>query len=323
MLSTCVRRTLQAGAAPALARSYVPGVPLGQATAPGTGKPKRVGIVGSGQMGTGIALVSAVNAGLDVVISDVSQAQLDKSLKFCDTLLAKDVAKGKITQDDSQAARSRISTTTKLADFTNVDFVIEAATEQLDLKRKIFTDLSQITAKDVILATNTSSISITKIAAATTRPDKVIGMHFFSPVPVMKIVEIISGLQTSEQTLNTTLDLAKAMGKITTNSKDLPGFIANRILMPYINEACMVLQEGIATREHIDATMKLGTNVPMGPLQLADFIGLDTCLAIMNVLHQGFGDSKYRPSPLLQQYVDAGLLGKKSGRGFYDYTQKA
>jgi len=278
-----------------------------------------VGVIGGGQMGTGIALVTAVRAKKNVVIMDVGQPQVDASMAFVDNLLAKDVGKGKLAQEDADAARARISTVTSLEGLKDVDFAVEAATENVDLKRSIFKQLDELTRPEIILATNTSSISITKIAAATCRPDKVIGMHFFSPVPVMKICEIITGLQTSEDTLSTTLALAEGMGKVTTKSENVPGFIANRILMPYINEAFLVLESGIATREDIDTTMKLGTAVPMGPLALADFIGLDTCLSIMEVLHKGFGDSKYRPAPLLQQYVDAGLLGKKAGKGVYDY----
>lgn len=270
-------------------------------------------------MGTGIAYVTAVRAKRNVVIMDVSKEQTEKSLSFCDKLLSKDVTKGKMSQEDADAARSRISTVTELAGLKDMDFLVEAATEDLGLKQRIFTELDSLTRPEVILASNTSSISITKIAAATTRPEKVIGMHFFSPVPVMKICEIISGLQTSPETLAATCALAEDMGKVTTRSENVPGFIANRILMPYINEAFLVLESGIATREDIDTTMKLGTAVPMGPLTLADFIGLDTCLSIMKVLHEGFGDSKYRPAPLLQQYVDAGLLGKKAGKGVYTY----
>jgi len=280
---------------------------------------KRLGVVGAGQMGTGIALVSSLNAGLEVLLVDVAQKQLDSSLLFMKELLAKDMKKGKISDKQSQEALKRIQTSLSIKELSRVDFVIEAASEKLELKRKIFAELDTVTASDVILATNTSSISITKVAQATKRPHNVIGMHFMNPVPIMKLVEVISGLQTSSSTLESTLSLASQMGKVTTRSSDMPGFIANRILMPYINEAVFALQEGVATKEDIDTTMKLGTNVPMGPLQLADFIGLDTCLAIMQVLHSGFGDSKYRPAPLLQQYVDAGLLGKKTKRGFYTY----
>jgi len=280
---------------------------------------KRLGVVGAGQMGTGIALVASLNAGLEVLLVDVAQKQLDSSLLFMKELLAKDMKKGKISDKQSQEALKRIQTSLSIKELSRVDFVIEAASEKLELKRKIFAELDTVTASDVILATNTSSISITKVAQATKRPHNVIGMHFMNPVPIMKLVEVISGLQTSSSTLESTLSLASQMGKVTTRSSDMPGFIANRILMPYINEAVFALQEGVATKEDIDTTMKLGTNVPMGPLQLADFIGLDTCLAIMQVLHSGFGDSKYRPAPLLQQYVDAGLLGKKTKRGFYTY----
>jgi len=215
---------------------------------------------------------------------------------------------------------SRIVGSTSLSDLSKADFVIEAVTENPVLKDKIFADLSAACDPSVILASNTSSISITKIAAVTNRPDKVIGMHFMNPVPVMKLVEIIPGLQTSNEVLQTTLSLAQSMDKVTTQSKDVPGFIANRLLMPYINEAVFALAESLGTREDIDTTMKLGTNMPMGPLTLADFIGLDTCLAIMRILHNELGDSKYRPAPLLVKYVEAGWLGKKSGRGFYDYT---
>jgi len=224
-----------------------------------------------------------------------------------------------MTAAEVEATKSRIRTTTSLKDFSTVDFAVEAATENVGIKQKIFQELSSVTKPDAILASNTSSISITKIAAFTNRPERVIGMHFMNPVPVMKLVEIIPGLATSPATLTTTLNLAKAMGKTTAQSDDRPGFIANRLLLPYINEAIMALQEGLGTREDLDTTMKLGCNMPMGPLQLADFIGLDTCLAIMRVLHSELGDDKYRPSPLLIKYVDAGWLGVKSGRGFYTY----
>jgi len=283
---------------------------------------KRMGVIGSGKMGTGIAAVAS-RSGMEVLIMDVDTKALQNSVGFIEKLFTRDVEKGRLTSSSKKECLERIQTVNTLEQFKmrSVDFVVEAATENLPLKLSIFQQLSSLLSPDVILATNTSSISITKIAAATTRPDKVIGMHFFQPVPIMKIVEIITGLQTSPETLNTTIDLAKRMNKITTRSKDLPGFIANRVLMPYINEAVLVLQEGTATVEDIDTTMKEGCNVPMGPLRLADFIGLDTCLSILKVLHQGFGDSKYRPAPLLQQYVDAGLTGEKSGRGFYDYSQ--
>jgi len=228
-----------------------------------------------------------------------------------------------MTQQEVDTIFSKISTSTSLKDLSLVDFVVEAVTENLEVKNKIFKELSTITPKTTILATNTSSISITKIGSFTDRPDRVIGMHFMNPVPIMKLVEVIPGLRTSNETLKTTLELAKSFGKITAQSSDSPGFIANRILMPYINEAITALQEGVATVEDIDKCMKLGTNVPMGPLTLADFIGLDTCLSIMRVLHTEIGDSKYRPNPLLIKYVDAGYLGKKTGRGFYNYETKS
>lgn len=235
--------------------------------------------------------------------------------------MKKQVAKGKLDDSVRVETMSRIVGSTSVSDLSKTDFVIEAVTENPVLKNKIFEDLSAVCDPSVILATNTSSISITKIAAATNRPDRVIGMHFMNPVPVMKLVEIIPGLQTSAETLSTTLTLAQSMDKVTTQSRDMPGFIANRLLMPYINEAVIALNESLGTREDIDATMKLGTNMPMGPLTLADFIGLDTCLAIMRILHTELGDSKYRPAPLLVKYVEAGWLGKKSGRGFYEYPQ--
>jgi 3-hydroxybutyryl-CoA dehydrogenase len=280
---------------------------------------KKIGVIGSGQMGIGISQVASQIAKINVVIVDTQKTILDKNINFMDSILAKNVAKGKMTEEERVQTRSRITGSTDIKDLKDVDFVIEAVSENLDLKHKLFRELSTITAPDVILASNTSSISITKIAAVTNRPDKVIGMHFMNPVPVMQLVEIIKGLATSTDTLDTTLQLATAMGKTTTKSEDVPGFIANRLLMPYINEAIYALYEGVGSREDIDKTMKLGTNMPMGPLTLADFIGLDTCLAIMRVLHNELGDSKYRPCPLLVKYVDAGWLGKKTGRGFYTY----
>ncbi|KAJ2474630.1 hypothetical protein IWW56_005786 [Coemansia sp. RSA 2131] len=283
---------------------------------------KNVCVVGAGQMGIGIGLVAARVANLNVQFIDSSPAQLTKGLEFLDKLLVKDVAKGRYTEQVRDEVKSRITTATSISQMASADFVIEAVSENADLKRKIFAELSNQLPPSTILATNTSSISITKIASAAKQPENVIGMHFMNPVPVMKLVEIIPGLQTSENTLSTTLVLAQKMGKTTTMSQDVPGFIANRLLMPYINEAVIALQEGIATKEDIDTTMKLGTNNPMGPLTLADFIGLDTCLAIMKVLHTELGDTKYRPAVLLQKYVDAGWLGVKSGRGIYDYSAK-
>ncbi|KAF9577678.1 hypothetical protein BGW38_006962 [Lunasporangiospora selenospora] len=281
---------------------------------------KRVGVLGAGQMGLGIALVAANVSKLPVLLMDTSDVQLNKGMKFMDSLLKKDIAKGRLTEQQAEETKSRVATTQTLADFSDVDFVIEAVSENPLLKAKIFSDLAQATHKNAILATNTSSISITKIAAAAKgREEQVIGMHFMNPVPVMKLVELITGLATTPQVLKTTRELAAAMGKTCTVSQDVPGFVANRLLMPYINEAVIALETGIATKEDIDTTMKLGTNVPMGPLALADFIGLDTCLAIMKVLHEQLGDSKYRPSVLLTKMVDAGWVGKKAGRGFYTY----
>ncbi|KAI1108979.1 3-hydroxybutyryl-CoA dehydrogenase [Nemania sp. NC0429] len=287
---------------------------------------KRLGVIGAGQMGLGIALVAAQKAGVPVILVDNSQASLDKGLAFADKLLAKDVSKSRITQDQADEARSRLTGATSIDRLADVDFVIEAVPEIPKLKFDIFAKLAQVCPKHAVLATNTSSISITKIAAATTQDPKdtsassrVVSTHFMNPVPVQKGVEIISGLQTSVETLETAVAFCQAMGKVTSVSADSPGFLANRILMPYINEAVICLETGVGDRDSIDAIMKNGTNVPMGPLQLADFIGLDTCLAIMRVLHQETGDSKYRPSVLLTKMVDAGWLGKKSGKGFYDY----
>ncbi|KAL4746235.1 hypothetical protein BDW72DRAFT_210588 [Aspergillus terricola var. indicus] len=287
---------------------------------------KSLGVIGAGQMGLGIALVAAQKAQVPVTLVDNAQASLDKGLKFADKLLERDVSKDRITKEAADAARGRITSSLNLDDLSSVDFVIEAVPEIPDLKTSIFSKLSQIAPKHAILATNTSSISITKIAAATTTdptnlqaPSRVISTHFMNPVPVQKGVEIIAGLQTSKKTIDTAIAFVQRMGKIAAVSADSPGFLANRILMPYINEAVICLETGIGTREDIDSIMKNGTNVPMGPLTLADFIGLDTCLAIMNVLHQETGDSKYRPSGLLKNMVNAGWLGKKSGKGFYDY----
>ncbi|KIW74862.1 hypothetical protein Z517_11632 [Fonsecaea pedrosoi CBS 271.37] len=287
---------------------------------------KKLGVVGAGQMGLGIALVAAQKAQVPVTLVDTSQQSLDRGLAFADKLLAKDVSKQKITEEIAKATRERLRPTTKISDLSDVDMVIEAVPEIPSLKEKIFAELAETCPKHAILATNTSSISITRIARATTKDptdtsasSRVVSTHFMNPVPVQKGVEIISGLQTSPETLATAVAFCEKMGKVCSVSADIPGFLANRILMPYINEAIICLETGVGKKEDIDSIMKNGTNVPMGPLTLADFIGLDTCLAIMETLHAGLGDSKYRPSVLLRQYVDAGWLGKKSGRGFYEY----
>lgn len=277
------------------------------------------GVVGGGQMGNGIAHVAALT-GYDVTIVDISPEALDRARANIEKNLGRQVKKERISAETADAAIGRMTFTTEMSGLTSCQLVVEAATENMDLKAKIFEQLSQTVAEETILATNTSSISITAIAARTRRPDKVIGMHFMNPVPVMKLVEVIRGLATSDATYDTVAAVSEKMGKTTVVSRDMPGFIVNRVLMPYINEAVYALYEGIASVEDIDTAMKLGTNVPMGPLTLADFIGLDTCLAIMEVLHEGMGgDSKYRPCPLLRKYVEAGWLGRKSGRGFYTY----
>ncbi|KAK1718796.1 hypothetical protein CaCOL14_004029 [Colletotrichum acutatum] len=291
-----------------------------------TGGVKRLGVIGAGQMGLGIALVAAQRAQVPVTLVDANKAALDKGLAFAEKLLAKDVSKSRITQEQADKARSLLSPATSIDELSDVDFVIEAVPEIPKLKFDIFSKLAEVCPKHAILATNTSSISITRIAASTTQDptdtsasSRVVSTHFMNPVPIQKGVEIISGLQTSQETLDKAVAFCKAMGKVTSVSADSPGFLANRILMPYINEAVICLETGVGDKESIDAIMKNGTNVPMGPLQLADFIGLDTCLAIMKVLHEETGDSKYRPSVLLRKMVDAGWMGKKSGKGFYDY----
>ncbi len=279
---------------------------------------KSVGVVGSGQMGSGIAQVAATS-GFSVLMNDIKDEFIERGFSTIEMSLGRLVKKEKLTGKEKQNILSRIEGSTSLEDMGRADFVIEAASESEPLKLDIFRKLDDYCRKDAILASNTSSISITKIAGATGRPEKVIGMHFMNPVPMMKLVEIINGLATSEDTLNKTRDLASKMEKIAVPANDFPGFISNRILMPMINEAIYALFEGVGTPEDIDQVMKLGMNHPMGPLALADLIGLDTCLAIMEVLHSGFGDSKYRPCPLLSKYVDAGWLGRKTGRGFYQY----
>lgn len=277
------------------------------------------GVVGAGQMGNGIAQVAAAS-GLDVIMHDIQPEFTERGMKVIRQNLGRAVEKGKLTAEAMEATCARIRTSTALADLAGADFVVEAATEREDLKFKIFRDLDGFCAPPAILATNTSSIPIGRIAAQTRRPAQVIGMHFMNPVPVMKLVEVIRGLRTSEETFQTTWQLSLAFGKTPAEANDFPGFIANRILMPMINEAVFCLYHGVGTAEAIDTVMKLGMNHPMGPLALADLIGLDTCLAIMETLHDGFKDSKYRPCPLLRKYVEAGWLGRKSGRGFYAYA---
>ena len=269
-------------------------------------------------MGAGIAQVAA-RAGFAVIMRDVADEFLVRGVKAIDKSLQRDVDKERLNADEKSAIMARIKTTTDIGALSDAFIVVEAATEDLAIKTEIFKSLDKVTKPDAILASNTSSISITKLGAVTRRPDKTIGMHFMNPVPVMKLVEIIRGAATSDQTYEKVRSLTERLGKIPLDCRDSPGFVSNRVLMPMINEAIFALYEGVATRESIDGIMKLGMNHPMGPLALADFIGLDVCLAIMNVLHDGFGDSKYRPCPLLKRYVDAGWLGKKSGRGFYEY----
>ncbi|WP_028318887.1 3-hydroxybutyryl-CoA dehydrogenase [Desulfobulbus elongatus] len=279
---------------------------------------KTFGVIGAGQMGNGIAQVAAAS-GLAVIMHDIKKEFVDRGLATIAKNLQRSVDKGKLATAEKDAILGRIKPTTELRDMTAADFVVEAASENEAIKFKIFENLEEICAPHVILASNTSSIPIGRIASHTKRPAKVIGMHFMNPVPVMQLVEVICGLATSADTLATTLELTKRMGKTPAQSNDFPGFIANRILLPMINEAIFCLYHGVGTKEDIDTVMKLGMNHPMGPLALADLIGLDTCLAIMNTLYQGLGDSKYRPCPLLRQYVEAGWLGRKSGRGFYIY----
>lgn len=278
----------------------------------------KIMVIGAGQMGGGIAQVAA-QAGLTVVLNDIDATLVNNRVAFIDKTLSRNVEKGRITEDEKQEALARLIPSTDLQDADDVDFVVEAASEKMEIKAQIFRKLDEIARPGVILATNTSSLPITEIAAVTGRPESVIGMHFMNPVPVMTLVEVIRGIATSNEVYQTVEDLAKAMGKTPVEVNDYPGFISNRVLMPMINEAIYCVYEGVAETEAVDQVMKLGMNHPMGPLTLADFIGLDTCLAIMEVLYEGFADSKYRPCPLLRKMVKAGWLGKKSGQGFYTY----
>jgi 3-hydroxybutyryl-CoA dehydrogenase len=282
---------------------------------------RRVGVIGAGTMGNGIAHVFA-RSGLPVVLADVDQPALDRGLSAIEKNLAREVVKGKLTQPDADAARARIIGTLDRKALAGCDLVVEAATERFAVKQSLFQDLDGLLAADAILASNTSSISITKLAATTKRPDQVIGMHFFNPVPVMQLVEVIRGLQTSQATFDTVKAVSERLGKTPVEVNDAAGFVSNRVLMPLLNEAMFAVMEGVATPEAVDKVFQLGMAHPMGPLTLADFIGLDVCLDIMRVLEEGLGDPKYRPCPLLIRMVDAGWRGRKSGKGFFEYPQK-
>jgi len=282
---------------------------------------RKIGIIGAGQMGAGIAQICSLS-GLEVTMTDVGQSELKRAIKSIDNGINRQIERGTLSEQEKAAALHRLNTTPDVSSFETMDLVIEAVSEHEETKKKIFDELSPVLNKNCIIATNTSSISITRLATATDRPDKFIGMHFFNPVPIMQLVELIRGIATTPETFDAISSLAKALGKTPVSVQDSPAFLVNRILLPMINEAIYTLHEGIGDVAAIDSAMKLGANHPMGPLQLADFIGLDTCLSVMQVLYNGFADSKYRPCPLLVKYVEAGWHGRKTGRGFYDYSGK-